>query len=223
MKVAVLQSNYLPWKGYFDLIKQVDKVIFYDDVQFTKNDWRNRNKIKTTIGTEWLTVPVGKSIQRLICEVKIFDPKWQEKHVTAIVENYESARYFHVLKPLIEEILVNNIWESLSDLNQFSIKLIANFLHCNTVFDDSRNYQLNGKSEERLLELLAKVNASEYFSGPAGKNYLKVENFESKGIQLRFADYSAYKEYEQLHTPFIHEVSVIDLIANTGLAAPTYI
>src|ERR1700681_1938553 len=103
-RVAILQSNYIPWKGYFDIIHDVDLFVFYDDVQYTKNDWRNRNKIKTPQGTQWITIPVGTNEHRLICEVEIRDTSWQKKHWKMLQQNYAKAPYFHVFEPFLDYV-----------------------------------------------------------------------------------------------------------------------
>src|SRR5262249_18719018 len=153
--VAVLQSNYVPWKGYFDIIHDVDTFVFYDDVQFTKNDWRNRNRIKTAQGIQWLSVPVGGDIHRSIREVEIPDPRWQRKHFETLRQNYAKAPHFAYVEPLLEEVYVRRTWPMLSELNQFLITTISHdYLGLATQFDDSARYPLKGARQERLLELL---------------------------------------------------------------------
>ena len=124
-KVAVIQSNYIPWKGYFDIIHDVDAFIFYDDVQFTKNDWRNRNKIKTARGAEWISIPVGTDLRRLICEVELRDSSWQQKHLNLLRLNYESAPHFARYQSFLQETLLDRKWSNLSELNHHLIQTIA--------------------------------------------------------------------------------------------------
>ena len=145
-KVAVLQSNYIPWKGYFDIIHDVDLFIFYDDVQYTKNDWRNRNKIVTASGTKWLTIPTGADLNRLICEVRLGSSVWAEKHWKTILQSYRNSGYFNLYKEFFEEVYMGMRWESLSDLNQFLTKHISKLsmlsIHTNllfAVFDDQES------------------------------------------------------------------------------------
>ena len=222
-KVAILQSNYIPWKGYFDIINMVDEFIFYDDVQYTKNDWRNRNKIKTLRGAEWLTVPCGSSISRLICEVSLDDASWQKKHWEKIKENYQHAPFFYDYKDFFEDVYLNSNWNNLSELNQYFIKNIStDLLNIKTVFNDSRNFHLERKKADRLIELLIKAGANYYVSGPAAKNYLNEEKFRSENIEIFWMDYSGYPEYNQLYPPFEHHVSIIDLIFNEGPNAKKY-
>src|SRR5579864_7157911 len=104
MRAAVLQSNYIPWKGYFDIIHDVDVFVFYDDVQYTKNDWRNRNRIKTAGGVQWLTVPTGSDINRRICDVSLPDPNWTRKHWRTLHQAYSHAPHFHRYESFLSEI-----------------------------------------------------------------------------------------------------------------------
>ncbi len=146
MKVAVIQSNYIPWKGYFDIIHDSDLFIFYDDVQFTKNDWRNRNKIKVSGGVHWLSVPAGTDLNRTINEVKIQDSVWAKKHFKTIEQYYLKTPYYKLYRDFLNHVYFERKWEFLSELNQFLIKTITvDFLKCKTVFDTSLNYSPEGK------------------------------------------------------------------------------
>ena len=195
-KVAILQSNYIPWKGYFDLINSVDLFVFHDDIQYTKNDWRNRNRIKTSEGVRWLTVPAGTSEKRLIHEVSFSDFSWQRKHWNLIRNSYAKAPYWNEYKDFFEDFYLFNKWDNLSSLNQHLIKKISlDFLGISgVVFEDSRKYNLIEKKEGRVLELLSKVKASEYLSGAAAKSYINEKNFEDEGIVLTWFNYLGYKE-----------------------------
>jgi hypothetical protein len=222
--VAVLQSNYLPWKGYFDIIHDVDTFIFYDDVQFTKNDWRNRNRIKTAQGVQWLSVPVGADIGRTIRDVAIADARWQRKHFETLRQSYGKAPHFARIEPFLEEVYVKRRWDNLSSMNQFLITTLSrDFLGIRTRFDDSSRYRLQGAGQERLLEILDAIGATSYVSGPAGADYMDVGEFERRGIRVVFKDYSKYPDYPQLHPPFEHRVSILDLLVHTGPDAPRYI
>ena len=224
-KVAISQSNYIPWRGYFNLIDMADLFIFHDDIQYTKNDWRNRNKIKTAHSTKWLTIPCGVNTNRLICEVELLDHSWQIKHWRRISENYHKAFYFHKYESFFEDFYLNHLWKRLSDMNQYLIKYIAReFLDITTQFEDSRKYNLRHRKGDRVLELLKKTGATEYISGPAAKNYLNPEELEKNNIKLTWMDYSGYREYNQLFSPpFINEVSIVDLIFNTGPNARNFL
>lgn len=223
-KVVVLQSNYIPWKGYFDLIHDAEVFIFYDDVQYTKNDWRNRNKLKTRAGAQWITVPVGIDANRLICEVTIKDPSWQRKHWNTLVHEYSKRPFFAFYRPFFEELYLSAQWTNLSVMNQaMTRRIAAELLHIGTRFEDSRSYQPQGENQDRLLDLLVKSGATEYISGPSAKSYITPERFAAAGIELTWKDYSGYPEYEQAHPPFEHGVSILDLLFNTGPQASAFI
>lgn len=222
--VAILQSNYIPWKGYFDIIGMVDEFIFYDDLQFTKNDWRNRNKIKTPKGAEWITIPCGTNTDRLICEVALHDHTWQRKHWTSISVNYAKASYWNEYKPFFEEIYLGKQWTNLSELNTHIIRKISTeVFKFKTEFQDSRQFQLSEKKGDRVIELLKKTQATKYVSGPAAKDYISDEVFIKNGIEIQWMDYSHYQEYHQLYPPFEHAVSIIDLIFNEGPNAKRFL
>lgn len=223
-KVVVLQSNYIPWKGYFDLIHDADSFIFYDDVQYTKNDWRNRNKIMMAGGPKWLTIPTGTDAHRLVCEVKLADASWQAAHWESIRQSYRRAPFFKLYRSFFEEIYLGQAWPTLSELNQHMIKRIAvDLLGVQTTFDDSRNYALGGQRLERLLDLVSQSGATHYISGPAAKSYIDEERFSALGIELVWKDYAGYPAYPQNPPPFEHGVSIIDLLFNAGPAAPDLI
>jgi hypothetical protein len=168
--VVVLQSNYIPWKGYFDLVHDADVFIFYDDLQYTKNDWRNRNKIKTPRGAQWITIPVGTDLHRLICEVAIKDAAWQKNHWDLLKHHYGKSAYFKHYQPFFEEVYRGRQWRNLSELNQYLIRAVSNdLLSIKTEFRDSRDYGLSGHKLERLVELVTKAGATRYVSGAAAK------------------------------------------------------
>lgn len=221
--VAILQSNYIPWKGYFDLIRKVDSFIFYDDLQYTKNDWRNRNKIKTSTGARWLTIPCGSSWDRLINEVRVDNAPWQKKHFDMLKQHYAAAPYWKTYTPFLEEIYLGKNWEYLSDLNQTLIKRISKeYLGVTTEFENSERYQLTESKGARVLQLLERADATHYVSGPAAKSYLQEEEFVKRGITLEFMDYGGYPEYPQLHPPFEPAVSILDMLLNLGPATREY-
>lgn len=221
-RVAILQSNYIPWKGYFDLIDSVDEFIIYDDVQYTKNDWRNRNKIKTPNGLQWLTVPVGQNISRKIREVKLPDSNWQIKHWKTIEANYSRASHFDEIKEILEPLYCKNKYNLLSQLNRVFIDSISRYLGIRTLISDSGGYLLKGDRTERLVNICKQAGATEYVSGPAAKAYIDEDLFERQKIQLSWFRYSAYPEYPQLWGDFVHAVSIIDLMFNMGKEAAEY-
>ena len=222
--VAILQSNYIPWKGYFDLIHNADIFIFYDDLQYTKNDWRNRNKVKQKSGVEWITIPAGTDKKRLICEVELNDQKWQKKHWSTIQQLYGKAPSFFVYKDFFEDFYLGRQWKNLSDLNQYLIKVISkDFLGITTEFQDSRQYKLAGQKLDRLIDLVVQAGAARYISGPAAKAYIEPARFKEIGVELLWKDYSGYPEYLQRFPPFEHGVTILDLLFNVGPDAPWYI
>jgi hypothetical protein len=223
-KVAVLQSNYIPWKGYFDIIHDVDLFVFYDDVQYTKNDWRNRNKVKTPAGSQWITIPVGNHNDLLISEVILESADWAEKHWKTIYQFYSKAPYFKIYEPLLKRVYLDSKWKSLSDLNQSLVILICReMLGIKTDFARSQDYHLKGHKTERLIQLLKKCGTNYYLSGPAARDYLDETIFKAEGIQLDYKDYTGYPEYPQFYPPFSHYVTILDLLFHAGPQAPDYI
>lgn len=221
-KIAILQSNYIPWKGYFDLIRAVDLFVFYDEVQYTKNDWRNRNKIKTQQGAQWLTIPAGTDLSRKIHEVEINDVHWKKKHRKAIEQNYRKAPFFADYCYLLDALYDNEI-ANLSSYNQSTIELLARALDITTEFVDSRALNCSGSKTERLVDLVNKAGGSKYLSGPSAQDYIEPELFERAGITLQYVDYSGYDEYPQLYGTFDHAVTVLDLLFNVGPDATRYL
>jgi hypothetical protein len=216
-KVAVIQSNYIPWRGYFDIIHDVDQFIFYDDVQYTKNDWRNRNIIKTKEGLHWLTIPVGHHNNRLINAVEISSIAWAKKHWETIKQSYSKAPYWAKYKEFFGHVYLEAKWDNLSVLNQYIIRTISKeFLGIETDFRDSREFRAEGQKLERLMDLLKKVEVDLYISGPSAKDYIKEESFRDAGIELVYKDYSGYPEYPQLFPPFEPAVSIVDVLFNCG-------
>jgi hypothetical protein len=223
-RVAVLQSNYLPWKGYFDIVNAVDLFVFYDDLQYTKNDWRNRNKLKTSKGTSWLTIPVGTNLRRRICDVELLDFSWQAKHWAAICDAYSAAPHFTRYFDYFKDVYLGRQWTNLSALNQSLIKTIAReLLGIRTEFADSRAFAPVGTKQDRLLDLLKKTGAARYLSGPAAKDYIDPARFADAGIELAWQSYAGYPEYMQQFPPFEHGVSIIDLLFHEGPDAPEFI
>jgi len=222
--VVVLQSNYIPWKGYFDLIHDADLFVFYDDVQFTKNDWRNRNRIKTAQGSKWLSIPVGISAARLICEVEMPDARWQLSHWDSLRQAYGSRPHFQRYRAFFEDIYLGRNWTHLSELNRSLIERISvELLGVSIAFADSREYAPEGAKQDRLLNLLKALGAERYVSGPAARSYIEAERFAEAGIELCWKDYTGYPVYEQAHPPFEHGVSILDLLFSVGPDAPWYI
>jgi hypothetical protein len=217
-RIAVVQSNYIPWKGYFDLINMVDEFILYDQVQYTKSDWRNRNRIKTDKGAKWITIPVIHECRdKMICETEVFKDIWRRKHCRFIRRYYRRARFFGLYEEILERLYLEDDETSLSRINFKFITAIAEILGIQTVISWSMDYHLVEGRSERLVALCKQAGASEYLSGPAAKNYLDEDLFKKEGIRVIWMDYTGYPEYRQLFCPpFIHEVSIIDLLLNEG-------
>jgi WbqC-like protein family len=223
-KIAILQSNYIPWRGYFDLINLVDEFILYDDMQYTRRDWRNRNLIKTSNSLKWLTIPVhvkGKYFQK-IKDTEVSDPSWRENHWRSILHSYSKAEYFIVHKELFEDLYLNSNETFLSQINFSFLAAICQILGIQTKISWSKDYDLVDGKTERLIALCKQAGGTEYLSGPAAKDYIDESLFESQGIRLSYMDYSGYPEYRQLHPPFEQGVSIIDLIFNEGPDATRY-
>lgn len=223
-KVAILQSNYIPWKGVFDMINQVDTFVFLEDVQFTKRDWRSRNKIKTPNGDIWLTVPVKKTTRdTLIYEVEINnDFNWQKKHYESFRHNYSKAPFFDKYKWIIDDLYKKNVWTNLSSFNIYTTKLISDFLGIKTNFVNSKDINTTGTKDDKLIEICKKVKGDVYLSGPAAKDYIIEQKFIDNGIKLEYINYE-YPRYKQQYKPFNHFVTILDLIFNVGDKAPYYI
>lgn len=224
-RVAIVQSNYIPWKGYFDLIDSVDEFILLDEVQFTKRDWRNRNKIKTERGVKWLTIPVkvrGRYHQR-IDETEIEDPGWTQSHWSAIEQAYREAPRFEEAGPKIEALYRDCESEMLSTVNRHFLDGICELLGIETTLTASTDHGSTGEKSERLLSLCLEAGATEYVSGPAARAYLDENLFRDAGVAASWFEYPDYPEYPQLHGDFEHAVTVLDLILNTGGEAAGYL
>jgi len=224
--VAIVQSCYIPWRGYFDLIASVDEFILYDDRQFTRRDWRNRNRIKTPQGTRWLTIPVetkGRYHQR-IDETLIEDPGWPDQHRKTLTHNYAAAPHFADYRVLLESLYGAAKSEPrLSSINRQFIEAIAGALGITTTLSWSTDYEVDGAKTDRLVALCRAANATHYLSGPRARSYLDEGAFADAGIRLTYFDYSGYPEYEQLYPPFEHAVTILDLLFHTGPEAPRYL
>jgi hypothetical protein len=217
-KVAILQSNYIPWKGYFDMIAAVDEFILYDDMQYTRRDWRNRNQIKTPQGAQWLTVPVlakGKYHQK-IRETEIDGSDWAAVHWKALVQNYKRTPHFESVAAWLEPIYVGESFTHISVLNRRLIEQVCSYLGINTKITNSWDYTLPEGKTERLAELCRKAGGAEYISGPAAKDYVEEQVFRDLNIKLTWFNYAGYPEYYQQWGDFIHGVTILDLLFNCG-------
>jgi hypothetical protein len=225
-RVAIVQSNYIPWKGYFDLIAHVDEFILYDEVQYTRRDWRNRNKIKTPQGLQWLTVPVQVKgrYKQPICETVIDGSDWAGKHWRALHSNHARAKHFddtaEWLAPLYEAAGQDRL---LSTMNRRFLQAVCARLGITTKITDSRDYKAEGDASEYLCRLTMAAGGDCYVSGPAARAYLREEVFARNGVGLRWFDYAGFAEYPQLWGGFEHGVSILDLLFNCGPDATDYL
>jgi len=223
-KVAIVQSNYIPWKGYFDMIAAVDEFILYDDMQYTRRDWRNRNQIKTPQGLQWLTVPVlvkGRYHQK-IRETEIDGFDWAAVHWKTLAQNYRRAPHFDEVAAWLEPLYIAESYGHISQLNRRFIEAICAYLEIKTVISNSWDYTLLDGKTERLADLCAQVGGTEYISGPAAKDYVEESIFTDMGIKLTWFNYTGYPEYPQLWGEFIHGVTIFDLLFNCGKEASRY-
>ena len=221
-RVAILQSSYIPWKGYFDLIRNVDEFVLFDDVQYTRRDWRNRNRIKTKNGPLWLTIPVQvkSKYHQLIKETRIADKGWAKQHFSSIEHHLGKCKKFAACRDLLASLYDEAAGqEYLSEVNHTFISNFCDLLGIATRLRWSSEFELHPERSRKLLNICKDLDAGVYVSGPAAKEYLNCQMFESEGISVEWFDYSNYPEYEQLYPPFEHSVSIIDLIANTGSKA----
>lgn len=222
-KVAIIQSNYIPWKGYFDMIGLADEFIIYDEVQYTKNDWRNRNRIKTRQGIQWITIPVfQRSLLQKISETEVTNSHWGIKHWQTIRGNYAKAPFFKIISPELEEFYTTTRLSNLSDINTYLLKKVCTLLGIKTRISNSADYDLHGDPTERLVGLCKQVGADRYLSGPSARAYLKESLFSEEGVTIEWMTYDGYPEYPQLFGPFTHQVSIIDLLFNAGTNASHY-
>lgn len=220
-RVAIVQSNYIPWKGYFDLIAAVDEFILYDDMQYTRRDWRNRNQIKTPQGLQWLSVPVrvkGKYLQK-IRETEIDGPDWAADHWKTLEQNYRRAAHFDEVAAWLKPLYLERRYTHLSDMNRSFIEAVCGYLGIGTVISNSWDYDLAEGKSERLADLSAQAGASVYVSGPSAQGYIDEAHFAERGVELVWFDYSGYPQYPQLWGEFVHTVSIVDLLFNCGADA----
>ena len=219
---AISQSNYIPWKGYFHLIANVDIFIFYDTVDFTKRDWRSRNQILTPHGLKWLTIPVGSNRGKKIQEVILPEGQWRYNHLETIRRTYSKHPYIEDVMDILSPVFYNTKISSLSEFNQTIIRRISKYLDINTKFRNSSEFVINGDRVDRLIQLCEKVKATTYLSAPAAKNYINDE-FDNLNINLKWMEYGPYKEYKQSEYEFTHHVSIIDTIATLGKSTKDHI
>lgn len=229
--IVIVQSNYIPWRGYFAMIAQADELILLDSVQFTRRDWRNRNLIKTPSGLQWLTIPVcvkGKYFQA-IDETRVADSGWAEHHARSIRANYRRAKAFDEVTPwLFTSLRAAASFPLLTQVNAYLIGEISRRLgitgtvrHCTDIV--ARDALTNVEPTERLIRLCGYAGATRYLTGPAARNYLAVDKFERAGIEVKWMDYGALPQYPQCWGGFEPRVSIIDLLLNCGSLSPDFL
>ena len=215
--LVVLQPGYLPWLGFFDQLRRADVFIYYDDVQYDKHGWRNRNRIKTQTGPQWLTVPVlhhGRALPRIL-DVEIDRrQQWARKHVASLRQAYARAAYAALYLPELEEML-GRPWERLVDLDIALVEMMSRWLGLSRRIERSSELNVPGQQSERLLRLCQHVGAGRYLSGSAARVYLDAGLFERNGISVEWQDF-AHPIYRQLHGDFVPYLSTIDLLLNCG-------
>lgn len=225
--IIILQSNYLPWKGYFDLIASADTFVVFDDVQYTRRDWRNRNYIVHGGRKVLLTIPVATKgkYNAKISEIEISDPAWTRKHWGTIRQAYAKAPYFSEYEDALEAAYkeAEGITH-LSTVNCRFLSLLMGFLDIDTRMANSADVPHGAETPtDRLIEICCAHEATRYVSGPAAKAYIEADKFHQSGIELRYADYSGYPDYDQRSDEFDHHVSMLDLLMNCGPAARNHL
>jgi hypothetical protein len=216
-RLVVLQPSYLPWIGYFEQMERADQFIFLDDVQYTRRDWRNRNKIRTNEGWAWLTVPVQQKnhYTQLLKETRIDNStNWNKKHCSAIRFNYSKAPFFESYYPYFDSIYQKQ-WEFLVDLCYEIIGYLKEALNINTQTFRSSDFLVEGSKSNRILSLCQKMRATHYLTGNLAHNYLSGVNFSKKGVELEYQEYD-HPSYSQQYSGFVPNMSLIDLLFNAG-------
>jgi hypothetical protein len=203
----------------------VDELVIYDDMQYTRRDWRNRNLIKTGRGLKWLTIPVdvkGKYFQK-INETKISDKNWTKDHLNLLKQNYRDSACYNEVINWIEELYHQCEFDFLTEINQYFIEKINLFLGIKVHILRSEQFQLAEDKTERLLSICKELGATDYYSGPAAKSYMDESKFKTENINVHYLDYSRYPEYSQLYGSFEHGVSILDLIFNKGIESRNFL
>lgn len=213
--IAILQPGYLPWLGFFEQLHRSDVFVIYDDVQYDKNSWRNRNRIKTPNSVGWLTVPVHGKTTIKVLEVAIDNNQnWRQKHIKALKNNYSKAPHFKEYWPVFEKILSQE-WDNLADLNITLVKEIMRILRLDRQIEFSSQLNIGGDRISRLINICKYFKADIFYEGAAGRDYIDEKVFNQAGIKVEFQDYK-HPEYRQLHGDFVSHLSVVDLIFNEG-------
>jgi hypothetical protein len=225
VKCVILQPSYLPWRGYFHQIQKADTFVFFDDVQYDRRGWRNRNKIKTPAGPKWLTIPV-RSVDRQaarILDIEVSsDQDWRRDHMRTIRHAYSKAPFFDQYEPMLRSWYSRSL-QHLADFTiETTIELARELGIRHTRFLRSSTLNCSGRKTDRLLEILRRVGAQTYISGPSAKSYLDVDLLAQNGISVEWMIYE-YPEYPQFYVPFEPQVSALDLLLMTGSEAGCFI
>jgi hypothetical protein len=218
MVLSIHQPQYMPWIGYFHKIASSDIFVFLDDVQFKKNEWQHRNRVRSSQGWQWLSVPNHYRFPQLINEVKVFEGnKWKKDHLNSIKSCYGRANYFDNYIDIIEKFY-NNSWETMGDLCMDSVKMLLGILGIGTKIEVSSNYDISGVSSIRLKNICEHFNSAVYLSGIGGRDYLDESIFRDVNIEVIYQDFicPSYDQYWSDMSTFIHSLSVLDLIFNCG-------
>jgi hypothetical protein len=227
MKCVILQPSYIPWRGYFHQIYKADIFVFYDDVQYDKHGWRNRNRIKTHQGTRWLTIPVharSAPVQNTPINKVMIDSRqpWNHKHLTTLTQSYGKAPFFSQYVTWLETIY-QHPQTLLADFTiELTIAIARQIGIQHTQFLRSSALQATGTKTDRLINILTQLGADHYISGPSASSYIDANAFATAGITLEYMEYN-YPEYEQLYPPYDPQVSILDLLFMTGSHALDYI
>ena len=223
MKLAIIQPSYIPWRGYFHQIQMADVFMFYDDVQYDKHGWRNRNRIKTANGTIWLTIPVaarGNVVENTpINQIRCASRHWGRKHWASVRQSYGKAPHFERFAPLLEEFYAredDRLAELTIDLTR---RLAAELGIERTRFVRSSELGgIEGAATDRLIALMRAVGADHFISGPTARDYIDEAKLAAARVTLEYMRYE-YPEYEQLHPPYDAHVSILDLLFMRGADA----
>lgn len=215
MIIAIHQPQHLPWLGYLDKIDRADIFVLLNNVQYKKNEWINRNKIKTSNGSQWLTVPVSYSHPEKINNVKIDNKtNWGKKHLNALITNYSKSDYFEQHLPFFKDVY-SRIWEYLSSLNLHIVEYLVKAFDIKTEIILASDFKLSEEPTERLIDICKILKGDIYLSGPHGRNYLNTERFKDENIGVVFQDFK-HPVYQQLYGDFLPFMSSIDLLLNHG-------
>ena len=222
MRVAIHQPQFLPWLGYLDKIDQADCFVILDNVQFKKNEWQNRNQIRTHQGSQWLTVPILHSFGQLICDVQINNcDHWKRKHLAALKTHYEGARYFSQYFLELEKIYAGE-WQSLSEFNVRILHWLLDHFDIATPIQLSSDMNLRQQPTERLIDICRVVGATTYLAGQGAQSYMDQGMFERSGLNLELQDFQP-QVYPQRYESFVPCLSAIDLLFNCGPQSKQYL